>query len=403
MESLRHVKSRWRACVWTSRWRACVWSSPAVQALVLCVLTFGVVLPVLCHQLLYSYYFFRPWYLEQQSEQVLQDSYRRGQEALRFWQEAAAPTFQTHPYPRPHLLVTVVTARRTEGQDFHYLLQVMQRLAGLLASCRGQHCAQVLLCDVESGPRENEDAVLLEGRFRTVRRSAEERRRRSGEEEVNMFEREKRDYVFCLQKGWEMLRPQNVVVLEDDAQPRSDFFLVIQDLLTRSFSHDTLYVKLYHPERLQRYWNPEPYRLLEWMGLGLLTSSLLLLVLPYCSSFNFTTRHLLFFSLYIMALAELVGRHYLLELRRSSPQLYAVSPATECCTPAMLFPGNSSARAAGYLDGSFCAKGNAKDLMLFHMVRSLPGERAHSLEPNLVTHIGAFSSVRPNHGRPSLL
>jgi len=376
------------------------WSRPASQALALCVLTFCLVLPLLCHRLLYSYYFIRPWFLDPRSEQALQHSYRHGQEALRFWQEATAPTFQTHP--EPHLLVTVVTARRTEGRDFHYLLQVMQQLAGLLASCRGRRCAQVLLCDVESAPQGNEDAALLEGRFRTVRRSAEDKRRRSTEE-VNTFEREKRDYVFCLQKGWELLRPHNVVVLEDDARPGPDFFPVVRDLLTRRFSRQSLYIKLYHPERLQRYWNPEPYRLLEWLSLGLLAASLLLQVLPYCSSFSFTPRHLLFFSVYVMVLVELVGRHYLLELRRASPQLYAVTPATECCTPALLYPGNASLRAARYLDGSFCTKGHAKDMLLFHMAHSVPGERAHSLEPNLVTHIGAYSSVRSNPALPSLL
>lgn len=376
------------------------WSRPASQALALCVLTFCLALPLLCHQLLYSYYFLRPWFLDPRSEQALQDSYHRGQEALRFWQEATAPTFQTHA--EPHLLVTVVTARRTEGRDFHYLLQVMQQLASLLTSCRGRRCPQVLLCDVESAPQGNEDAALLEGRFHTVRRSVEEKRRRSTEE-VNMFEREKRDYVFCLKKGWELLRPHNVVVLEDDAWPRPDFFPVVQDLLTRRFSNRSLYIKLYHPERLQRYWNPEPYRLLEWLGLGLLTSFLLLQVLPYCSSFSFTPRHLLFFSVYVMLLVELVGRHYLLELRRVSPQLYAVTPATECCTPALLYPGNASLRAASYLDGSFCAKGHAKDMLLFHMARSVPGERAHSLEPNLVMHIGSYSSVRSNPAKPRLL
>ena len=400
MECLRQLRSRWSRPV-AKDLLLRVRSRPAAQALLLCVLTFGVLLPVLCQRMLYSYYFCRHWYLEPLSETALQDSYRRGQEALSFWQkDTGAHTVQTQP--EPHLLVTVVTARRTEGRDYHYLLQVMQQLAGLLASCRGEHCAQVLLCDVESDPKANEDAALLEGRFQTVRRSAEERRRMS-REDVNTFEKEKRDYVFCLQKGWELLRPQNVVVLEDDAWPQPDFFPVIQDLLSRSFSSGTLYIKLYHPERLQRYWNPEPYRLLEWLGLGLLASSLLLLVLPYCSSFSFTLRHLLFFSVYVMALVELVGRHYLLELRRVSPQLYAVSPATECCTPAMLYPGNASLRAARYLDGSFCVKGLAKDMLLFRMARSFPGERAHSLEPNLITHIGAFSSVRPNPLKPSLL
>ncbi|XP_056442620.1 transmembrane protein 246 isoform X2 [Gadus chalcogrammus] len=368
MECLRRVRRRWPRPV-AKDLLLRVRTRPAGQALLLCVLTFGVLLPLLCQRMLYSYYFFRPWYLEPRSETALQESYRRGQGALSFWQkDTGAHAVQTQL--EPHLLVTVVTARRTEARDYHYLLQVMQQLAGLLGSCSGERCAQVLLCDVESDPEANEDLALLEGRFQT---------------------------------GWELLRPQNVVVLEDDAWPRPDFFPVIQDLLSRSFSSGTLYVKLYHPERLQRYWNPEPYRLLEWLGLGLLASSLLLLVLPYCSSVSFTLRHLLFFSVYTMALAELVGRHYLLELRRASPQLYAVSPATECCTPAMLYPGNASLRAARYLDGSFCVKGLAKDLVLFRMARSVPGERAHSLEPNLVAHIGAFSSVRPNPLRPSLL
>lgn len=106
---------------------------------------------------------------------------------------------------------------------------------------------------------------------------------------------------------------------------------------------------------------------------------------------------------YVMVVVELVGRHYLLEVRRLSPQLYAVSPATECCTPAMLYPGNASIRVADYLDQVTCSKGNAKDTVLYKIARSTPGERAHSVEPNLISHIGAYSSVRTNPLRPKLL
>ncbi|KAG7251884.1 hypothetical protein CRUP_016286 [Coryphaenoides rupestris] len=335
------------------------WSRPASQALALCVLTFCLALPLLCHRLLYSYYFLRPWFLDPRSEQALQHSYRRGQESSALLAGSHGPHLPG-PTLEPHLLVTVGDGQAYRGRDFHYLLQVMQQLAG-------RRCAQVLLCDVESSPQGNEDAALLEGR------SVEEKRRRSTEE-VNMFEREKRDYVFCLQKGWEILRPHNVVVLEDDARPRPDFFPVVQDLLTRRFSQQSLYIKLYHPERLQRYWNPEPYRLLEWLGLGLLASSLLLQVLPYCSSFSFTPRHLLFFSVYVMVLVELVGEALPPGAAPRVPQLYAVTPATECCTPALLYPGNASLRAARYLDGSFCVRATPKDMLLFHMARSVPGE-----------------------------
>uniref|UniRef100_A0A4W5M691 Post-GPI attachment to proteins GalNAc transferase 4 n=1 Tax=Hucho hucho TaxID=62062 RepID=A0A4W5M691_9TELE len=304
---------RWKALASQHLW----WSSPVARGLVLCIVTFGIVLPLCCHRLLYCYYYIKSMYLNDMSDEFLAESYKRGN------------------------FTTWDAAREQWKNQAH----------------------------------------------------------------VNTFEREKRDYVYCLRKGWELARPKNLMVLEDEALPGADFFAVIRDLLSRRFALHTLYVKLYHPERLQRYWNPEPYRILEWVGLGLVGANTLLLTLTHCTlfSFSFSTTHLLFLTLYIMVAVELACRHYLLEARRFSPQFYAVSPATECCTPAMLFPGNSSLGAAEYLDGSFCVKGNAKDTVLYQMARTITGERAHSLEPNLVSHIGAFSSVRANPSRPRLL
>nr|XP_019963998.1 PREDICTED: transmembrane protein 246 [Paralichthys olivaceus] len=396
------------------RWRAFFshylrWSSTVTQALVLSVITFCIVLPLCCHQLLYSYFFIKSMYLDSMSEDVLRDSLNQGQDALRFWQSASTTAAGSSRFSNiaqhPELLVTVVTVRRKEGRDFHYLLQVMQQLSGIVGGCGERRCAELLVCDVESGPQENQDAKLLENHFRVIRRSPQEQQ--TVREQINTFEREKRDYVFCVRKGWELVKPKNMVVLEDDALPREDFFRVVKDLLSRRFALQTLYIKLYHPERLQHYWNPEPYRILEWVGLGLVGATALLLSFPYWNPFSFSftlsVGHLVFFTLYFMAAAELLGRHYLLEVRRLSPQLYAVSPATECCTPAMLYPGNASLRVAEYLDGTFCVKGNAKDIVLYQMARTTPGETSHSVEPNLITHIGAFSSVRPNPSRPKLL
>nr|XP_020443623.1 transmembrane protein 246 [Monopterus albus] len=386
------------------------WSSTVTQALVISVITFCIILPLCCHRLLYSYFFIRSMYLNSMSEEALRQSLNQGQDALHFWQSAstaamAASSRFNDVAQHPELLVTVVTARRNQGQDFHYLLQVMLQLSIIVGGCGERRCAEVLVCDVESGPQENQDARLLEAHFRVIRRSPQEQQR--DQEQISTFEREKRDYVFCLRKGWELVKPKNMVVLEDDAVPKPDFFAVVKDLLSRRFALQTLYIKLYHPERLQRYWNPEPYRILEWVGLGLVAATALLLAFSYWNpcSFSFTpsANHLIFLTLYFMAVTELMGRHYLLEVRRLSPQLYAVSPATECCTPAMLFPGNASLRVAEYLDGTFCVKGNAKDMVLYRMARTIPGERAHSVEPNLITHIGAYSSVRPNPARPKLL
>ncbi|XP_053085402.1 transmembrane protein 246 [Pangasianodon hypophthalmus] len=382
------------------RWRGVVlqrlrWSSHVTRALALCALTFGVLLPLCCHRCLYSYYFLKSWFLEQRSDEALRRSYEEGQEALAYWRdEVVGGAVQRDVSERPELLVTVVSTRRTDGLQYHYLLQVMRRLDVLLQGCGEAPCAAVLVCDVESGPQENEDAALVEKRFRVVRRG------KGVDQDVNLFEKEKRDYVFCLRRSAETVKPRNVVVLEDDALPGTDFFSVIRELLSRRFVSRSLYVKLYHPERLQRYWNPEPYRILEWVGLGVCGASLILLFLAFFPRFSppFSVPLFLFLVAYIMAGAELIGRHYLLELRRVSPQLYAVSPATECCTPAMLFPGNTSSRVAELLDTATCMRGNAKDMVLYRSAGS-----AHSLEPNAIQHIGAFSSVRPNPLHPQLL
>lgn len=375
--------------------RSLRWSSHVKHALALCVLTFGVLLPLCCHRCLYSYYFLKSWYLEQRSKEALRQSYEEGQEALAYWQDlAVGGAVQGDGSEQPELLVTVVTARRIDGLQYHYLLQVMRRLDVLLQGCGDALCAAVLVCDVESGHQENEDATMVEKRFRVVRRE------KGVDQDVNVYEKEKRDYVFCLRHSMETVKPRNLVMLEDDALPDTDFFSIIHDLLGRRFISHSLYVKLYHPERLQRYWNPEPYRILEWAGLGLFGASLILLFLSFFPRLTppFSTSLFFFLVVYIMVGVELIGRHYLLELRRVSPQLYAVSPATECCTPAMLFPGNTSYQVADLLDAAMCMRGNAKDMVLYRHAGS-----AHSLEPNAIRHIGAFSSVRANPPHPQLL
>ncbi|XP_059497389.1 uncharacterized protein LOC132206703 [Stegostoma tigrinum] len=98
-------------------------------------------------------------------------------------------------------------------------------------------------------------------------------------------------------------------------------------------------------------------------------------------------------ALYTMLVVELAGRHYLLEWRRLSPQLYSLMPATECCTPAMLFSAPAARRVLAYLGSVRCRAGYAKDTALYALLRE-HGETAYALEPNLVTHIGLYSTLR---------
>lgn len=249
----------------------------------------------------------------------------------------------------------------------------------------------MLLCNVESDPSSHQDVRLLSSLFPVV---SHDRTAEKPDPSLNLFEKEKQDYVFCLKQ----YSPEFILLVEDDAVPEEEILSVLQHLISARFSkpylRHALYFKLYHPERLQHYFNPEPMRILEWLGLGMFLGPVL--ASAYCQAVGRAGPSwclVAFFALYSMALAELVGRHYGLELRRLHPALYNVVPASECCTPAMLFPAASARRALGYLRGLRCRQGFAKDTALYSLLRA-KGENAFVLEPNLVRHVGMYSSLR---------
>ncbi|XP_020646806.3 GPI-N-acetylgalactosamine transferase PGAP4 [Pogona vitticeps] len=386
--------------------RVCRLSSPVVQCLALIVVTFGVLVPLTCQQLLHSYFYMRFWYLNPMSQDFLQQNQEDGLTALHYFERLQAPNKsemlagQTSP---PWLLITIITIQRQP--EFHYVLQVAAHFHRLLQEC-GSSCPrhQIVLCNVEKDPSSHQDAQLLAKFFAVVDRSGSSHQ--NLDHLLNRFEKEKRDYAYCLEKSLQIYKPEYVLLVEDDAVPEEEIFPVLHHLLQRRFSkphlQNALYVKLYHPERLQRYINPEPMRILEWLGVGMLWGPLLALVYAWTTNrSSLSWPMVLFFALYSMLLVELVGRHYFLELRRVAPPLYNIMPVTECCTPAMLFSAPSANRVLGYLKGQQCYRGFAKDTALYSLLR-LKGERAFVVEPNLVRHVGMFSSVRLSEN-PKLL
>ncbi|XP_075787498.1 GPI-N-acetylgalactosamine transferase PGAP4 [Pelodiscus sinensis] len=383
----------------------CRFSSPITQLLILTVVTFGVLAPLICHRLLHSYFYLRRWHLDPMSQEFMKQNQEEGQAALRYFEDLQTPNSSklSAGMPiRPWLLVTIVTVQRRK--EFHYVLQVASRFHRLLQQC-GPHCQnyQIFLCNVEQDPGSYQDATLLGTHFAMVSRY---KNWEDPDTSVNQFEKEKRDYAFCLEQSLLAYNPEYLLVVEDDAVPEEELFPVLHHLLLARLSKphlkDALYLKLYHPERLQHYINPEPMRILEWLGLGMFLGPLLSIVYSWASGRpRLTWPIVLFFALYSMGLAELVGRHYLLELRRLAPELYNVVPVTECCMPAMLFSAPSARRVLGYLQGLQCRRGFAKDTALYSLLRT-KGERAYVVEPNLVKHVGMFSSLRSNDN-PKLL
>ncbi|XP_069835669.1 post-GPI attachment to proteins factor 4-like [Dendropsophus ebraccatus] len=380
---------------------------------------FTLFLATFCFQsLLYSPMFSRRHYLQQMSRDFLKQNLKDGTDALKHFQQVVpmGPSntsipcnhrpmdSQKEPGPGPPLLITIITTSRRP--EYHYLLQVAQGFLDLVNDC-GPDCSRfkLLLCNVDPWPDAHNDACLLSHLLPSVARHLNVH----VAEAPNRFEKEKQDYMYCLSRSLELYSPEYVMLVEDDAVPHTDIFSTFFHLVQVRFPDKPLggglYAKLYHPERLQGYVNPEPMRILEWIGLG----GILGLVLTWLYTVN--VRRMRFhwylfvvFTIYVMLLSQLAGRHYLLELRRISPALYNVVPVTECCTQAMLFSKASAQRTLGYLTELQCKQGYAKDIALYKELGRRK-EWAWALEPNLVKHVGMFSTLRGWYERnePQLL
>uniref|UniRef100_S4RNA1 Post-GPI attachment to proteins GalNAc transferase 4 n=1 Tax=Petromyzon marinus TaxID=7757 RepID=S4RNA1_PETMA len=296
------------------------------------------------------------------------------------------------------MAVAVVSVRRLEP----YLSRVVSRLLALLRAC-GLACERhrLLVCNAQAVPEDNVEAGEISALVHTVARFSESDPDAGKPPAQNRFEKEKRDYTWCLRRAATATEGGDggaVVLLEDDALPADDFFPVLHHLLgeRRAASlrlRRALYVKLFHPERLQGYLNPEPMRL-EWVGAGGLCGLALTAVFLRLTRAPFRWWLVAALTLHAMLCVEMVGRHYFLELRRASPRLYALAPATECCTPAMAFPSAAAALAvAELLDAEQCAPKYGKDMALYAAMRRAK-HGALVLEPNLVRHIGRYSSLR---------
>nr|XP_033775145.1 transmembrane protein 246 [Geotrypetes seraphini] len=389
-------------------------TSTSLQLFILTAVTFGIVLPLVCHDLLHSYYFVHRWHLDHMSWEFLEQNLEEGQAAVQYFDSLRllnsslmVSANADEPSPKPWLVITIITVQRQ--LEYHYPMQVMSRFHQLLARCgKACHHHHLFLCNVDQNPQNHQDAQLLAKFFpTTVRYNEKESASSDGDSSSNIFEKEKQDYAYCLAKTLSTFDTKYVMLVEDDAVPEDDIFSVLHHLLLARFSEsalgDALYFKLYHPEKLQRYVNPEPMRILEWIGLGMFLGTFLSLLYAWVLGHPVIRRPIfLFFMLYSMALTELFGRHYLLELRRLTPALYNVVPVTECCTPAMVYSAASAHRILGYFSELHCRLGFAKDTALYSILRE-KGEWAYVVEPNLVKHVGLHSTLRRKNSEPKLL
>ena len=304
------------------------------------------------------------------------------------------------------LAIGIVTVpRQIRAQKLDYLTQTFAKLyQNFQQESENNFHKTLFVCNVFAGPGNHTEAQRL-GSF--VHFSDRFPVNDPGAVVMDRFDKEKDDYAYCIDEALKY-QPKYVLIVEDDTIPHSSMFEVLKVLLENlvenglrdghvvSKRQDWAYLKLYYPERWKGY-SFEVIPLVELVGLGLIGGSLFA-----CCGSLFSKRRLthavvwiLYLSgfIYLVLVATMVGRQYLIEWRRISKYTYTVVPAPDCCSPAILYAADKARQLSGYLKKQKCTATFPLDAAIDKFSRTKSYNK-YLIEPNLVQHIGMLSSIK---------
>lgn len=379
-------------------------------------ITFFVIMPIVCFNMKNSLYFVK--HNEIGMQQFLREkNSERINEAQHYFemldQTKLNPILQSFNSDQRagslRIAIMIITVSRNrhkiDSYEPMYLTQVVWKFLSLLQGIKAEgflHQVTFGICNVDHDPGTYGEArnishfVPVFQRFNKVHFSM-----------VHILEKEKQDYVFCLNQSLEN-NPDYVLLVEDDALPTADFFHVLDYTLNMHLNRRSVrgelvpqfeniaFVKFYHPENLLSFWNLEIERIPELIALTVLLGTVLtgffvFVVKDKKSNVSAITGSLFIYSFLVVAI---IGRPNFTNLRSVlSPYLHTFTPAPSCCTEALLFPYRGAVEVISYLDKITCRNKFAKDSGLDNLVseRKL---RAYLVQPNTFTHVGLYSSLR---------
>ena len=379
--------------------------------------TFCILLPWLCNDWAYSKYFSSAWKKEDLAKQVMDRNRVDVEKAKNMISDLdIASTLSYYKnlerQYEVELVIGVITLQRIlKDRELGYLTQVMAELNQLFQNDQRFTSKVLFICNIHAGKGAHAEADMLSQYFSTVMKSHGPDPSATTKAS---FEREKQDYVFCLEQATEY-HPKYILLIQDDAVPRDDLFPVLGHVLD-NYVENRQYrgtavdntnrwasLKLYYPEKWQGYAS-EKQPILELCGLGVVGGSIavfLLKVLYSCKAiktkrnYSILSELLAFLlgAIYFVLLAVLIGRQYLLELRRLSPYLYSVGPSANCCIPGSLYPAQVVPELINYLKQVTCTANFGVDLAVDNFVLQ-NGYQRFSVTPNLFKHIGYVSTTK---------
>lgn len=377
----------------------------------------------MCHDMPDSIYFHKSGSLEEVQQRIQHANDARLNWSLNY----LAIINRTRHFPEARIAsmkdshvdiaITVVTVSRNrqlvDSYKPRYLSQIVARLLAYWHDAKVQgfrYNISLSICNVDADPDSYLEAQRLSSVIDIFNRCKEKYTAVKVQKE-----KEKEDYVFCINQTLGIYDPRYVFVIEDDALPTQSMFPTLQHVIGRHLDRkfiqgrlvvntdDVTYVKFFHPKWLLVYYSIDPERIPGLLAFGSVCGTLLLLVYwylkPDCSRSDlYITWFLLTACVILVAIA--IGRGNLVWLRSLfGPEFYSYVPAPSCCTPAMLFPKRGAYRVINYLSQVKSSKYLGKDSILDQLWQKF-GMKAYLVEPGTFTHIGLYSSVHSSIVNP---
>ena len=313
-------------------------------------------------------------------------------------------------------IMIVTTSRHsllTKGENPKFFTQILWQFFHILNDPETKALPwkiSLSICNVDS--KHHEEAENFSSLVQYFHRYSEEPNAVS---QLNIKEKEKQDYAFCLEESLKS-KPKYTLLVEDDAFPHPQLLQILYHLLeirrsvvaSRNHTSDVLFYKLYHPERLLGFWSIQPERIPELISFGSLCGTCSALLVNYLLPKRTKARsHTFYFIWFLMVVyfalaATAVSRQHLNELRYISKDLFSVGPTPSCCTPGMLFVADKAPHWLNYMKNHTCRLNYGKDIMLDDYRRK-SNIRGLIVQPNLFVHIGFLSSLSKKLLDPSLM
>lgn len=278
----------------------------------------------------------------------------------------------------------IVIPSKARRKDLYYLTRTVVSVLQ-----ENDHKTRTFVLDVAGS---HEEAKELENHVQVLHKSHDNS---SQTNKVNEYH----DYVTAL-RVCEAHVPDYtyVMVLQDDAPVLPGFFTGIRSLAPRIPS-EWAYILPYYPLKWQGY---SMSTVSQYLVHSLLTSSViagLLYAILYLSKYSLTrpsSRLLGLFTLILgLGLPRAIGRANIIRLPQLLPlplrfQYYSLIPAHGCCIPCAVYPREHALGLASFLEAQPSMR--QVDLVLPGYAKS-HGLEAVGVEPNMVAHIGMYSSL----------